>query len=566
MSELKVNFPPEERPSTSVSVMMTTVIALVLTFGILFAVYQMPTKAFTRDLLLGQKPVHKEGMTKEQEAEAKLHPPKESWVSKLNMNVERTIFQGLTLLMWAMSAACIGLKFAKIGKDMRLLRRELVPEGLNMRNMPSLIDLHAKLMANKAMGKSLAVTRVGRVLSMWINTEDFERTAQYAKQENEMDIYVSDSSFRANRLYIWAMPLLGFVGTVYGVSYGIGGFADFLRGQVTSEEIKYQVGLITEGLAVAFYCTLLGLMTAGIAAFPSLAAEKKEEELLSEIDALVEDRLVSRMPSVRKTEFPKEDIQAMREGIERFNVDISSEDLVDAIKQIRIEFPMEEFKAALSNIKLNLPMEDFVKGIKDGMQDLRLNVIMPMEELSRAIDQGFRRLPDPDKYVTVFSRAISEASDLVANKYKEFASTYEHRIAELSAGFAGKMDTVASTIQTGNQQTSANIAQQCNLVSTQFEQAVRNMGSVSDQFSQRVNDSTKMLAEQLKRVSDIAAQIDNMLNASKAMETAFAKVNTTEEFGRTLSAIREHLTTNDAFVQRMTKPRQIVLREETISS
>ena len=29
-----------------------------------------------------------------------------------------------------------------------------------------------------------------------------------------------------NRLFIWAMPLVGFVGTVYGVSYGIGGFAE----------------------------------------------------------------------------------------------------------------------------------------------------------------------------------------------------------------------------------------------------------------------------------------------------------------------------------------------------
>jgi hypothetical protein len=66
------------------------------------------------------------------------------------------------------------------------------------------------------------------------------------------------------------------------------------------------------------FCTLLGLVTAGIAAFPGLAAERKEEGVLEEIDQFVEDRLVSRMPSIRKTEFPVEHIIAMRQvGLHR---------------------------------------------------------------------------------------------------------------------------------------------------------------------------------------------------------------------------------------------------------
>lgn len=48
----------------------------------------------------------------------------------------------------------------------------------------------------------------------------------------------------------------GFAMTVWGVSKGIGGFADFLKGEVTSDMIKVQMGHITEGLAQAFYWTL----------------------------------------------------------------------------------------------------------------------------------------------------------------------------------------------------------------------------------------------------------------------------------------------------------------------
>lgn len=566
MSELKVEFPPEERPSTSVNVWINLIIALAITIGMLAAVYQMPTKNFTRELLLGQKPKHKEGLTKEEEEELKKHPPKETWTSKLNMNVERTIFQGLTLFMWAMSAVCIGLKFVRIAREFRLLKKDIIPHGLNLRDQRTLIEVHSKVMAFKEMGSSILLTRIGRVLSMWINTEDFERTAQYAKQENEMDIFVADSSYRANRLYIWAMPLLGFVGTVYGVSYGIGGFADFLRGDVTSDEIKYQVGLITEGLAVAFYCTLLGLMTAGIAAFPSLAAEKKEEEMLGAIDELVEDRLVSRMPSVRKTEFPEEDIKAMREGIDRFDVRINSDDLVAAISKIKIEFPMDEFRDALKNIKLDLPMDQFVTGIKEGLQDLRVNVIMPMEDLSRAIDQGFRRLPDPDNYVTVFSRAIAQASDLVAEKHREYASIYEQRISELGAQFAGKMDGVAVSIRAGTADVAAEMKQQAAALAAEFQSAMARVNDTAAQYGQRVDTTSRSLADQMARVTEVAAQIDRLLNASKAMETALTKVSSAEEFGTTLSAIREHLTVNDAFVRRMTRPRRMELIEEIVSN
>ena len=84
----------------------------------------------------------------------------------------------------------------------------------------------------------------------------------------------SDASCRGSRVYSWAMPLLGFVGTVCGGSYGIGGFAEFLSGEVSAEEIKVQVGIITEGLAVAFYTTLVGLLTAGMAAFIALAPDE----------------------------------------------------------------------------------------------------------------------------------------------------------------------------------------------------------------------------------------------------------------------------------------------------
>ena len=68
----------------------------------------------------------------------------------------------------------------------------------------------------------------------------------------------------------------------------------------------------------------------------------------------------------------------------------------------------------------------------------------------------------------------------------------------------------------------------------------------------------------MARVTEVGQRIDSLLKAADAMDSALKKVQTTEEFGRTLAQIRTHLEVNDAFVERMTKPRKIVLQEEHV--
>lgn len=201
-SELKVQFPPEERPSTNVPVWLVMVLSVGVTLAIFGAIF--PFKGtFTRDLLMGRNEI----------------------------SAERVIFQGLTVWMWQMSFFTCLLKFMKAGREFKLIHADFIPHDLDMRDINTLIAVHDKIMKHPKLSQSVALTRMGRILAMWINTEDTERTLSYAKMESEMDIYISDSSYRANRLYIWAMPLLGFVGTVFGVSAGIGGLPNSYAGR-----------------------------------------------------------------------------------------------------------------------------------------------------------------------------------------------------------------------------------------------------------------------------------------------------------------------------------------------
>jgi biopolymer transport protein ExbB/TolQ len=509
----RVDFPADERAKTDVSMLGVSALATLLTFAILGAIYPFE-HTFIRDLIMGRE----------------------------GLDFERLTFQGLTIWMWMLSLANVVLKVIRIKRETKILKMDLIPYGLDMHDFPLLISIYEKIMAHPKLAKSVALMRIAHILGMWINTEDFERTAQAAKESNELDIFVSDSSFRANRLFIWAMPLLGFLGTVYGVSYGIGGFADFLRGQVTAEEIKYQVGLITEGLAVAFYCTLLGLCTAGVAAFPSLFIERKEEEVLGEIDEYVQSRLISRMPSVRKAEFPVDQIVAIRKGIENIKIDVH----------------------------------------------------FPVDDLAKAIQQGFDRFPDATLYEKVFMKSIESATAMVDTHFNRLNSAYQAGLSQVLEGMLasfkqskqelqGSLQTVAQEFrefQSGLYQSHQKVVageinqlqgalenvQAATLRATaQYEQNLQSLNAATKENAEQTRRSSESLAQRLEQVVKMATQIEELLKVEQSVEKGLVGISSTEDFRKTLADLRKHLETSDAFCRKMSQPRVITLREEPVA-
>ncbi|MCO5043723.1 MAG: MotA/TolQ/ExbB proton channel family protein [Kiritimatiellae bacterium] len=527
MSQEQVPFPTGERPDTHVNTLIAVACALVL--DILFFAILAPLKGtFIRDL----------------------------FIERNGWDWGRVVFQFSTLFMFFMSTMTIFLKRQKIRAETRALRDLPLPDDLDLNDDAHLMAVYNEITSIPNWEKRIVYTRVIRVLAMWINTRDFDRTIQYTRENAEMDVFGSDSSFRANRLYIWAMPLLGFLGTVYGVSYGIGGFAEFLRGDVSAEDIKFQVGLITQGLAVAFYTTLVGLWAAGGAAFPSMSGERREEVLLGDLDAVIEERLTSRMPSAKRLEFPVESILAMREDIGH----------------------MAEALAA------------------------------PLKELISSIEEGFRRIPSPQRYDEVFAAAIAKASDLINDKYSEFQIRYEIRVGELGEQLAGKLlsvserfregtetlakqlDTQAQAIQTSGaraveqqaaavqaylgtldqaserestrwKEVSDDLRKQVGDAASQLGQSVQALRDASSLAARGADEAARGLANQMTRLVDVGTRIESLLQATKAVEIALGDIAGSKDFRLAMSELRTHLQTTDDLVKRLTKPRQIVLTE-----
>jgi len=95
--------------------------------------------------------------------------------------------------------------------------------------------------------------------------------------------------YNMNKMLILAMPILGFIGTVLGVSLAIGDFSLFLHqsgGQAELAMIKERLADIASSLAYAFDSTLLGLGACLVAMATTSVTQTWEERFLTRVDEL----------------------------------------------------------------------------------------------------------------------------------------------------------------------------------------------------------------------------------------------------------------------------------------
>ena len=83
-------------------------------------------------------------------------------------------------------------------------------------------------------------------------------------------------SYALIRTITWAIPILGFLGTVIGITMAIA--------NITPDQLETSMSEITSGLAVAFDTTALSLSLSMILVFVSFVIERAEQQILGDIE------------------------------------------------------------------------------------------------------------------------------------------------------------------------------------------------------------------------------------------------------------------------------------------
>lgn len=102
----------------------------------------------------------------------------------------------------------------------------------------------------------------------------------------DTDAMSQDNSFAMLRLITWSIPIMGFLGTVLGITKSITG--------VTPEVLEKSLSTVTEGLAEAFDTTALALFLTMVLMFVASLVERSEQKLLADVDERVDAELAHR--------------------------------------------------------------------------------------------------------------------------------------------------------------------------------------------------------------------------------------------------------------------------------
>lgn len=216
------------------------------------------------------------------------------------------------------------------------------------------------------------VRRLAVALLEFARGESKESVRDTLRAHAELDAESLGSRYTLVKLYLWAIPLLGFIGTVEGIGSGIGEFSLQLESQTVLEAeapagqaldetggasegtaaVRESLQAVTEGLGRAFDTTYLALAVAVFLMIAISAVEKLEADRLLALDEYCQAQLVPRLPSTNQ------DIAAVASGVE-----VSLRHALEVAAQVRaVTESLESFFSSLQagvecRVKLEQPSD-----------------------------------------------------------------------------------------------------------------------------------------------------------------------------------------------------------------
>jgi biopolymer transport protein ExbB/TolQ len=311
--------------------------------------------------------------------------------------------------------------------------------------------------------RSFLIDRVLRIVEHYAARGEVTETATVNSNDAEADAAAVASSFSMVKVLVWAIPILGFIGTVIGIGAAVGGFSESLDGAEQLDSIKSSLGDVTSGLAVAFDTTLVALVASILVMLPTSWIQKAEEQLVSDVDDYCVTNVLRRLVSPGDRGAPESDSI----GLAMVGIRTS---IVDAIAT-----PLSQMLAANAQLMTRLTdNHEALSGTQVALQDQLTSFTAAVQTLAPNIEQAVAQL---DKATSLAEQATTQIGPQV-----------ERVVAQLA-----RAETVATVtteqIGPGVERAAAELAKATSLA----EQATGSMGRTQDQLSRELGASRQLL-------------------------------------------------------------------------
>ncbi|HEY1489662.1 MAG TPA: MotA/TolQ/ExbB proton channel family protein [Verrucomicrobiae bacterium] len=139
------------------------------------------------------------------------------------------------------------------------------------------------------------LNRIDRALSNFKNIGQVNDVSAILRAQAENDEDQVASSYTVVNGLVWAIPVLGFIGTVLGLSLAIGRFTQTLQAGGDLTAIRASLQGVTGGLATAFESTLVALTFTLILQLVITFNQKREMAFLDECNDYCHSHIVSKL-------------------------------------------------------------------------------------------------------------------------------------------------------------------------------------------------------------------------------------------------------------------------------
>ncbi len=431
-----------------------------------------------------------------------LLPIRTSYLGNLLYN--RGLTQPFTIFLACIVAAFTTLKFIKLQKEFLALNQDCVPTHISLED-PQAPQV-AKLQQNLAYTKSLIATRCSRVLAVYLQSGDRKTATEFALDDSTFYTAALEASYSVPRILVWAIPILGFIGTVIGISNAVSGFSGFLSEAADIEQIKQGIGTVTNGLAIGFDTTLLALCLSVLVMIPLVFAERLESRLLLAIDIYINDKVLSKLRDTSANWDERAIYKTVKNALQE-------------------SFPSPEALVQPAHAYARQAATALAKGFLveiSKVQGVSTQIIEKMGEVSQVA------LQDRQEFLAFFEQQRQISHTTFTDLISEFQAVNSQLLTEVKASNSAVADS---------------LTQQANQLSMRLEQAA------------------KALDTRIAALEQCATQVSEIAKLHQSLEQTVHSLEQTAQLEHVLVGVRERLTQLTPILEQLNRPRRITLVE-----
>ncbi len=205
------------------------------------------------------------------------------------------------VVLFVMAMMILFIKWRKLAFQKKAFMIELIPVGNNFA-----LTSDTALDVIKALNESVddpkrfvLFNRIERALLNLKNVGNVSDVSEMLRAQAENDESHMDSSYGILSGIIWVIPILGFIGTVVGLSGAIGGFGSVLSTDANVSSLRESLAPVTSNLGIAFDTTFVALILAMVVQMIMTVLRKQEELFLDACRDYAHINVISRLRMVR---------------------------------------------------------------------------------------------------------------------------------------------------------------------------------------------------------------------------------------------------------------------------